>query len=418
MKRVLLLAAAHAATVALGCGMSPHYPGGPSSAYKLAPAQEAAPSPVAQQAHRGGLAEQSRAMDGLYENGPGGKLDSWSAGKKREPKDQAKQLEGGSGELQAGAEKAEQATTEKAPLVVYSGFLKLQVKRLIAASDRITEVTEGAGGYVESLSSQVVVVRVPAARFEELMDEFAKLGELLSRSVEALDVTEQFTDLNTRLAVAKEARGRLMRLLEAVQDVKERLRILEEIQRLSEQIESMESSLGTLQGLLDYFTITIELEPVLDRKGASPHRSPFAWVRNLAAHRATLGGDRDELELPAPAGFVQFTKHDRYLAQAADRSLLRAGVVANEPFGDAAFWSEAVDFELQGRDEHPVAQGDAGPMLYRIYRNRDLKPRYYLVGVHVQGEQLYVVEAFFPNEEAFTRHRDAVVAALRSFQAR
>ncbi|MFO8073740.1 MAG: DUF4349 domain-containing protein [Polyangia bacterium] len=302
------------------------------------------------------------------------------------------------------------------PMVVYTGFLHLRVSRLLEAVDEITGITEERGGYVESLTSDVIVVRVPAGDFEEVMDTFAAVGDLLQRRIQAMDVTEQFTDIGARLAVAREARERLLVLLERTVDVEERLRILEEIKRLSEQIESMESTLSTLRNLVDYFTITIELEPVLEQSGSEIHRSPFSWVRDLSSHKITIREGLGEFEMDLPADFVLFDKEDVYRAQAADTTVIRGGVVDNEPLGDPEFWSEAVHHEMDGRDEELIEHEVAGEIRYRVYKDASVEPRYYLVGVTTREDDLYVVEVFYPSEESFEDHHDAIVESLATFR--
>jgi hypothetical protein len=304
------------------------------------------------------------------------------------------------------------------PLVVYTGYLRLRVKRLLEAVDEVTRITEGQGGYIESLAQRVVVVRIPAKDFDAVMAEFAKLGEQLERRVKALDVTEQFTDLGARLAVAKEAQNRLIALLAKTEDVEERLRILQEVKRLSEQVELIESTLATLQNLVDYFTITIELEPIMEDTGGDLHRSPFDWIRGLEAHVTTLYDGKDEFALDLPTGFVLFEKDDVYRAQSADTTVIRGAVVDNEPRGDNAYWIKAVHHEMEGRGEKLEAEGDSGPIAYKLYKSEDVQPRYYLVGVAARGEDLYVIEVFFPNEEALAAHKDAVIKALATFEVK
>lgn len=306
----------------------------------------------------------------------------------------------------------------EAPLVVYTGYLKMRVKRLLEAIDEVTRITEDQGGYIESLTRDVIIVRVPARDFDAALASFTEIGELLERRIQALDVTEQFTDLGARLAVAREARDRLLQLLEKVEDVEERLRILQEIKRLSEQIESVESTLETLQNLVDYFTITIELEPILEDSAPTLHQSPFTWIRNLAAHRTTLYDGKDEFAMKLPGGFVLFEKDDVYRAQAADTTVIRGAVVDNEPLGTNAFWSTAVNHEMEGRAEKLIEEGDAGPLAFRLYRSEDVQPRYYLVAVYARYEDLYVVEVFYPNEASFEAHHKAVLEALATFEVR
>ncbi len=306
---------------------------------------------------------------------------------------------------------------ERKPKVVYTGFLKLQVKRLLEAVDELTRITEEKKGYVESLTERVVVVRIPADDFEQVMTDFAAVGKLLEKRVSALDVTAQFTDLTSRLHVAEEARQRLLALLEKVIDLNERLRILEQINRLSEQIDSINSTLTTLRNLLDYYTITIELQPILANTGAVQHRSPFAWITSLAAHRPSATGDGDDITLMVPDKFVHFDEEEeRFLARAADTTAIRIGQVDNEPLGDARFWIEAVDFEMVGRGMNHVDQGEQGRIHYRTYESQDAKPYYYLVGVSPVEDELYVVEVFYPHKAAFDAHHGAVIQALLTFE--
>lgn len=306
----------------------------------------------------------------------------------------------------------------QSPMVVYFGYLKLKVRRQIEAFDQITKLAQAAGGYVQSLSGSTVVVRVPATDFDDAMARFASAGEVLDRRVKAVDVTRQFSDIESRLQVAREARQRLLLLLERVKDTEERLQILEQIKRLTEHIETAESSLATLRNFANFFTITIDVEAIVADQGKVEHRSPFGWVRGLLPHLVTLTKGKSDVKMAMPKGFVLFEEDSVFRAQAADTSLLRVGREDNEPVGDATFWSAAIHHEMEGRDEELVDQRSAGPLQVRIYRNKDLRPRYYAVGVAVVGKYVYVVEAFLPSDQAWTAHRDALWQSFATFEAR
>jgi hypothetical protein len=304
----------------------------------------------------------------------------------------------------------------RVPAVVYLGYLRLEVKRLIEAIDQITALTQAAGGYIEAMGARHLVVRIPASDFDATMERLAGAGVTLERQVKALDVTAQFTDLEARLAVSSEARARLLSLLEQVKDVQERLRILEEIKRLSEQLEAVESTLSALKNLMDYFTITIDLVPVVETDRAITRRSPFRWVRELEAHRVTLTAGKSDVRLSVPSGFVLFEDDDVFRAQSADTSMLRVAWVPNEPRGDAEFWVAAVRHELDGRDEEVVDQGQQGELRYLTVRNKDTQPRYHLVGVRAVGDRLWVVEVYYPHAAAYAAHHAQVKAALATLE--
>jgi hypothetical protein len=73
---------------------------------------------------------------------------------------------------------------------------------------------------------------------------------------------------------------------------------------------------------------------------------------------------------------------------------------------------------MEGRGEILVDSGTAGRLAYRLYRSDDVAPRYYLVAVYAAGEDLYVVEVFYPKEESKTAHHAGVIDALKTFEVK
>ncbi len=305
------------------------------------------------------------------------------------------------------------------PMVIYTGYLQLRVRRIIEAQDQITAFVNKRGGYIEALTGSVVIVRIPGKKFEEAMKELSALGDLLDKWVQAEDVTEQFTDLRARLDVALQARERLTLLLKKTPNTTERLRILNEIKRLSELIDTIDASLAAIKNLTDFFTITIELVPVLEVDNIDRGLSPFPWVRGLKPHLQTIDSSRKDKKsflIKLPKGFVLFDKEDAFKAQSADTSIIRASVVENEPSGNNEFWSNAIDFEMASRQENLVDKGKQGSFVYRLYENRDINPRFYLIAVHTSDLKIYVVEAFFPNVDSKNLHYPSIIEMLKSVE--
>ncbi|MCC7172987.1 MAG: DUF4349 domain-containing protein, partial [Planctomycetes bacterium] len=97
---------------------------------------------------------------------------------------------------------------------VYVGeFTVLAAQRDTAIARFMTEA-ERVGGYVESRTDGVVVVRVPAERFQAIVAVVPALGRVLSESVRTQDVTSEWIDLDVRIRNAEVARERLLALLE------------------------------------------------------------------------------------------------------------------------------------------------------------------------------------------------------------
>jgi hypothetical protein len=411
-----------------GCGgsakqMDTAYAAPPAPAEPM-PSQEPPPPPAAETTTGGAGSFSYSTVDGdeyQYDY-------SVEAPKKRASNEKFEESRPASSAVARGSASAAESTTTPPPppngngqvdtkvdsMIIYSGYLQLRVKRLIEAQDQIQAVVEKRGGYIDSLTSTTVVVRIPGNDFEAVMTELAALGDLLGRWVRAQDVTEQFTDLRARLDVAEKSRERLLKLLDKIEDVSERLRILQEIKRLSEQIDTIDSSLAAIRNLVDYFTITIDLVPILETDRTDTGLSPFAWIRALMPHLQTMTDGKKAFSIKLPRGFVLFEKEHSYLAQSADTSVIRAASVENEPKGDAPFWIDAVDFEMTTRQEKIADKGDSGRFVYRLYENDDVTPRFYLVALTVVEEKVYVIEVFFPNADAKDTHLKAVVEMLKT----
>ncbi|MCO4760491.1 MAG: DUF4349 domain-containing protein [Myxococcales bacterium] len=312
------------------------------------------------------------------------------------------------------AAKEEQRTQQ----VVYLGYLQLRVRQRIKTLDAVTKLVEEANGYIERVGQRTVVVRIPASDFDATMRRFEALGRVTARRIQALDVSAQFTDLDARLAVAGESQRRLLALLAQEQDVNERLRIVKEIKRLSEQIESIESTLGTLRNLVAYYTITLDIIGTAQHRRSADHRSPFPWVRSLVDHRIVHEAGKDTLSLSVAKGFVRFETADSWHARAADTAIVRAAVLPNEPDGSTTFWHAAVAHELSGRSDVAHEQGQSGGVIWTAWRNRDVEPRIWLIGLKVVRGQIALVEAFFPTVASWKRHRAAVIGTLSSLEVR
>ena len=298
--------------------------------------------------------------------------------------------------------------------VIYSGNLSLRVRQLRETIDAAAAAAKAKGGFVESMSARTVTLRVPAAKFSQLFKELLTFGEVLSRSIQAFNVTNQFTDLEARLGIFRDTRERLLKILETLTQPAQRLRMLQEIKRLTDQIESLSASLQTLKSHLSFSTIHITFTPFFEGRPIE-HRSPFLWVRRLQGISRSFQSDHDEFKLTYPEGFVAFSEEDSLKLVAADNTRLRGAVRDNLPRGSSAFWAKAITFEMIGRGESLVAQGETeAGLCWRLFRSPGLRPSFYLTGTITFEKRLLLIEVYFPNERALETHRQKVEAALKT----
>ena len=102
-----------------------------------------------------------------------------------------------------------------------------------------------------------VTIRVPADKFELLLDRISRNAKKLdSKNINALDITEEFIDVEARLKTKKELENRYKELLKQANKVEEILTIEREIGNLRTEIESIEGRLKYLNDRVSFSTLT------------------------------------------------------------------------------------------------------------------------------------------------------------------
>jgi hypothetical protein len=315
---------------------------------------------------------------------------------------------GGSQEGEAGDGESGQAQKR---LRVYSAELELAVTSVNTSREHLINMAEEAGGYVESSSMNYVVLRVPAADFESILEKVEAIGTVLSRAVRTADVTEQFSDLERRIDLAERTRERLYDLLDRADETEERVNILREIRRLTEEIERLRGELESLDQLIRFSRIAVSLTARIAQENRSRDAIPFPWIARLDPLGVTTGEASKAIALEAPEDFAVFEEGKRWLAEAAEGTRLKAGTVPNEPRGDTEFWAVALAYHLA--DYYRTAERiEHGRFRGVLFQSKDARAFYYLVAVHAEDDSIIVAETFFPDKEAFERRSGQIGTML------
>ena len=149
-----------------------------------------------------------------------------------------------------------------APLLIYVGDLAMLVVEEAALPktiDSIIDTAESLGGYLAGRKDTSVQVRVPSSRFRESLQLLEKLGEITHRSVTADDVSEQYSDLEVRLANLKATQKRLHDFLSKSGTIADMLVVGQELERVSGQIEAIEGKMRFLRSRAAFSVVTVNL---------------------------------------------------------------------------------------------------------------------------------------------------------------
>ena len=299
-------------------------------------------------------------------------------------------------------------------MVHYNGYLELRVTKADESTEAIKAMIEELGGYVESCSSRHVTVRVPVKSFPTAMEQTMALGDVLSRSVTAEDVTESYTAIDLRLQTARATRDRLVALLARAKDEQEKIALLKQIQRVNEEIDVTESQLRTLASLASYSRLSISLVP-RDAFADRSHREDavgLEWIQALTPFRRDVGSDGRRLSIETPEGLVQLSTRGRFVAESADGAVLWTGRLPNEPQGDADFWIEAIESRLAPEFAAAEITTVGEWTMLRLVSDGE-QPYRYLVGLIDDGKKLKLVEIYYPGEEQEQRYGEAILSSLR-----
>lgn len=186
-----------------------------------------------------------------------------------------------------GEEKEEPTSEKKAPaahdrLILYTAEMGVAVFRVEEKIEEIRKMIGQWGGYLVSMDSNRIVFRVPAALFEEAMDDIGELGDVTYRNVQGTDVTEEFRDLKIRLGNAEAVRDRFLELLSQAKNINESLQVEHELERITEKIELMKGRLKYLSEAAMYSKITVHLAvKTKAKKPIPPLYAPFKWIQDI-----------------------------------------------------------------------------------------------------------------------------------------
>lgn len=184
---------------------------------------------------------------------------------------------------QSGSSSAQPSKTER--VLVYTARVRMAVFQVQESIEKALKITQDAGGYMSERHEDALVIRVPAAKFDEVMEKMLVMGNVLSRHVRVQDVTEEYLDLMLRLKNARLMRDRMAQLLAAAKTVEETLKVEKELNRISTDVERLEGRLKWLRDQVAYSTITIDFSAQRPTDTSPVFQFPFPWMQQLGLTR-------------------------------------------------------------------------------------------------------------------------------------
>lgn len=228
----------------------------------------------------------------------------------------------------AGSGGARDESSETSPLppnlggskVIKTGSIEVEVRRgaFDAAFSKVSTIAATHGGFVASSTSSQgatgekrrhagnLVVRVPAAAFDDVRRELIALGELRGQQIRGDDVAGQLTDLDARLRNLRSQEEAMRLLMTKTTNVGETIEVQRQLSAVREQIERLAAEEARLSDAVSFSTITISLaEPGAGLRPSEDGASiGAAFARALEAASAVVAAVIVSLGYLLPLGLL------------------------------------------------------------------------------------------------------------------
>jgi hypothetical protein len=178
--------------------------------------------------------------------------------------------------------------------IITSGQVALTVKVYDPFYKALEQQLQQVGGYVSNLEATrdsgsvrwaTITIRIPPARTNLMVSWLREQGMIQSENIKAEDVSEDYYDVQARLANAKRLEARLLDMVQKNTGKLADLVLLEEkIGEVRENIEQMEGRIRNLDRLISLATLTLNVQVQNSTTVADPtfaSRAIGVWKHSL-----------------------------------------------------------------------------------------------------------------------------------------
>ena len=111
----------------------------------------------------------------------------------------------------------------------------------------------------EQIRSGVISFMVPAAKFDDTIDQLSKLGKVQNEHISGNDVSAQYVDLQARLANMEAQRNAMLALLGRAQTISDIIAVQNQLGQITQQIEQLKGQISYIEHNTTYSTVSVQL---------------------------------------------------------------------------------------------------------------------------------------------------------------
>lgn len=171
--------------------------------------------------------------------------------------------------------------------IIRTADVTIQSTEYDVAVSAIDALVKEAGGYYESKNMSdgsgyrmaYLTVRVPAENYDSFIEGLKQTGTITNLYENAEDVSDSYTDIESRLETARTKLARLQELLAQAEDMSDIITIEEAISDTEWEIDYYEGSLAGYDSRVSYSTVYINLYEV---NKVEPTETPLTFSERLS----------------------------------------------------------------------------------------------------------------------------------------
>ena len=166
--------------------------------------------------------------------------------------------------------------------VIYNASSSIDVKDMKAAYNSIINKMGTFGGYISSSNINEdyseVTVRIPADKFNDFLTFLNTLGEKRNISTSTDDITEQYTDSQSRIKNLKAQEDQLLLIMKKANTIDDILKVQSELSKVRGDIETLQGQINMWDKLLAMSTVSIKLNKIQDIGGKPVTPTHVTWA--------------------------------------------------------------------------------------------------------------------------------------------
>lgn len=195
--------------------------------------------------------------------------------------------------------------------VIVSGSMSLEAPDVAQAFSLAGRAARNAGGYVEESSLRTrpgdegdeqpfatLSLRVPAAAYEDVLTSLRSIEgvEVLSEGATSQEVTEEYTDLESRLRNLERTEAQYLELLASATTIEDILTVTDRLDGVRAQVEQIQGRINLLDSLTEFATIDVSIAAIVPAGAETKPSGPGAvfaeawdWSLEVASVAGVIG---------------------------------------------------------------------------------------------------------------------------------